>query len=154
MDIEILYKKLYIDRKLFFKNVNVPEISEQDLKDDFDNIRDYIDNLSNAVNNYKKVINYKIKLKETDCPPMRKVFIAERLKEADTRNRATCLYTLYKILDKIDSISLFITLLDKSSYFINAEYRLYRDETFHEVQDIRDLNKLKKYIIDKMDMNN
>jgi hypothetical protein len=144
---ETYFKELFKDRNLYFEERNIPEISMQDLKESFENdIKDYLDYLDNVTRYYKKAMQYKVNLLENDCTELRKVFILERLKDADTRNRITCLLTLFYIMQG-KNIKEFLELLDNSSYFNRKSSR---EDTFHEVQDIRDIEELKQYVINKI----
>jgi hypothetical protein len=144
---ELMAKELYKNRSLYFENINIPEINEKELKTTFENdLKDYFNYLDNITFHYKKMMQYKVDLLENDTIELRKVFILERLKEADTRNRITCLLALFNTIDN-EKMKRFLELLDNSSYFNGKGSR---DDAFQEVKDIRGIEELKQYVINKI----
>lgn len=153
---ETLYKKLYQEKEVIIYNeesIAPLKATEEDLRNVADgDINEYFDYLNRINTNRFRYINTYNEFLLNDCRLMRKIFMQEKLKEVHSRSRITCIYTLAKMDMKNNyDINEFLHLLTYSSIFNESSYSYDKSMVAQEVRDIRDIEELKKYVLEKID---
>lgn len=170
MEKENLYRELYNDREIVINIVNpygfeshIALASTEEYKKEYaerktyEGLENYFDYLNRINSNSKKRTDYYIKLLENDCKDMRKLFVKIRIKEADSKNKVVCALSLIneiKYLDKTGyslNIKEFMYLLESTSQWNYRHYRMERDKAYEEIQNIREIEEIKKYVLDKIE---